>query len=264
MRSRAGLLALLACAPACSSSSVVRPDSRAPAPEWRTLPLVDSGNVDARWVQIGWGKLSVDDGSLRTDNDPRGLGVLVYREEKLGNCQIRVVFKAKDARSNSGVFVRVADGILDQANRPGASFDRSGGGVSEASGKSMQESSEREEGTWFAVHRGYEVQIMDAGDELHRTGAIYSLAPSSGAPERQPGEWRTMLITLDGKRIAVDVDGKQVTRFDPGSPDVPARKQWFEPKREPERPEAGYIGLQTHDPGEVVWFREVSVRPLPK
>jgi len=126
----------------------------------------------------------------------------------------------------------------------------------------MMESSEREEGPWFAVHRGYEVQIMDEGDAFHRTGAIYSLAASSGAPGKPPGEWRTMLITLEGKRIAVEVDGKEVTRFDPQSPDVPPRKQWYEPKREPERPEAGYIGLQTHDPGDVVWFREVSVRPL--
>jgi hypothetical protein len=25
----------------------------------------------------------------------------------------------------------------------------------------------------------------------------------------------------------------------------------------------GYIGLQNHDPGDVVWFRDISVRPLP-
>jgi hypothetical protein len=25
----------------------------------------------------------------------------------------------------------------------------------------------------------------------------------------------------------------------------------------------GYIGLQNHDPGDIVWFREISVRPLP-
>jgi len=263
MRFRASALALMACPLAgCSVTEPVAGGSR--AAEWRPLPLIDSGKVDPRWVHVGWGQLSVDDGSLRTDNDPRGLGVLVYREEKLGDCQIRVVFKTRDARSNSGIFVRIADGILEQAGHPGASFDRSGGGISEASGRSMMESSEREEGTWFAVHRGYEVQIMDAGDGFHRTGAIYSLAASSGAPERQPGEWRTMVITLEGKRISVEVDGRPVTSFDPGSPDIPPRREWYEPKREPERPGAGYIGLQTHDPGEVVWFREVSVRPLAK
>ena len=29
------------------------------------------------------------------------------------------------------------------------------------------------------------------------------------------------------------------------------------------RPATGYIGLQNHDPGDVVWFKEISVRPLP-
>ena len=76
----------------------------------------------------------MDDGALRTDCDPRGLGLLVYQKERLGNCQLRIVFKSKE---------------------------------------------------------------------------------------------------------------------------------WFEPKREPKRPVAGYIGLQNHDPGDVVWFKEVSVRPLP-
>jgi hypothetical protein len=71
-----------------------------------------------------------------------------------------------------------------------------------------------------------------------------------------------MTITLSGNRILVDIEGVRVTSFDPESPNVP-RKQWYEPKREPKRPESGYIGLQNHDPGDVVWFREVSVRPLP-
>ena len=59
---------------------------------------------------------------------------------------------------------------------------------------------------------------------------------------------------------AAVVDGRRVTTFDPESPDVPSARQWFEPKRESERPEVGYLGLQNHDPGDVVWFREVSVR----
>ena len=120
---------------------------------------------------------------------------------------------------------------------------------------------ERDAGPWFAVHHGYEVQIADVGDAFHRTGAIYSLAPSSAGSK--PGEWRTMVITLAGERIVVEVDGKRVTQFDPRSPAVPPRKNWSEPKREPVRPRAGYVGLQNHDPGDVVWYKEVSVRPLP-
>ena len=127
----------------------------------------------------------------------------------------------------------------------------------------MQASGEREEGPWFAVHHGYEVQIADGGDPAHGTGAIYSLARSSGVAKKA-GEWRTMIITLAGERISVDLDGQHVSNFDSASSDLAPRKQWHEPKREPERPEAGYLGLQNHDPGDVVWFKEVSVRPLPE
>jgi hypothetical protein len=125
----------------------------------------------------------------------------------------------------------------------------------------MKASNEREEGPWYAVHHGYEVQIMDSGDAFHRTGAIYSMAPSAATPK--PGEWRTMLITLEGDRILVELDGARVSEFDPKSPTIPARKNWPEPKREAKRPEVGYIGLQNHDPGDIVWFKEVSVRALP-
>ena len=72
-----------------------------------------------------------------------------------------------------------------------------------------------------------------------------------------------MIITLAGERITVEIDGERVAQFDPSQVDLPARKKWPEPKREPRRPPVGYIGLQNHDPGEVVWFKEVSVRPLP-
>src|SRR5260221_14117181 len=129
--------------------------------------------------------------------------------------------------------------------------------------KKVKASAEREEGPWFAVHEGYEVQIAGGGDTWHRTAAIYSLAPASAASKKAPGEWTTMVITLAGDRIFVDLDGERVTSFDRATPGLPTRKQWHEPKREPKRPQAGYIGLQNHDPGDFVWFKEVSVRPLP-
>lgn len=157
-----------------------REEANAEEPAWRPLPLIVDGKVAEGWCQVGWGGFVVEDGALRTACDPRGLGFLVYEKERFGNCQIRVVFRAQEARSNAGAFVRIADGILDQVGKPGAAFDRgTSGRISTASMKAMMASAEREEGPWFAVHRGYEVQT------------------------------------------------------------------------------------QNHDPGDVVWFKEVSVRPLP-
>jgi len=245
------------------NASVTNAADSAGQTTWRPLPLVTNGKVDTNWLHLGWGKFVVDEGVLRTDCDPRGLGLLVYKKEKLGNCQIRVVFKPKEEKSNSGVYVRIADGILDEVNRPGATFARDANGTpSKESMEQMQASAQREEGPWFAVHRGYEVQIAGGGDPLHGTGAIYSLANSAGTATKA-GEWRTMIITLAGTKVTVDLDGKRASSFDSAGSNLPPRKQWYEPKREPKRPEAGYLGLQTHDPGDVVWFKEISVRPVP-
>ena len=124
------------------------------------------------------------------------------------------------------------------------------------------DASEKEQGAWWAVHHAYEVQICDTGDPFHRTGAIYSLAKAAELPKRDAGEWRAMIITLDKDLITIDVDGKRITRFDPSGKDVPQERKWTEPRREPKRPQVGYIGLQVHDPGDLVWFKDVSVKPL--
>jgi len=53
----------------------------------------------------------------------------------------------------------------------------------------------------------------------------------------------------------------KVTDYTEGQP-VPERKFKFEPQRG-RRPEEGYIGLQNHSDNDIVFFKEVSVQPLP-
>src|SRR5262249_30455875 len=150
---------------------------------WRALPLIKAGKVDPGWVQVGWGNFVVEGDGLRTDCDARGLGLLLYRREKFGNCQIRVVYKAKDAHSNSGVFVRIDDGILAKLDEKHAAASRDQNGkLTPESLKTFLKASEEERGPWYAVHHGYEIQICDAADPHHRTGAVYSLAPAAAAP----------------------------------------------------------------------------------
>jgi hypothetical protein len=231
---------------------------------WRSLLLIENGKVAPDWQQAGWGKFVIEGETIRTEPDEKGLGLLVYTKERLGNCQIRIVYRPKDARSNSGVHIRMDDGILKWIGRDSIAVKR------DAKGKlppqmldKTKEASEKEEGAWYAVHRGYEVQISGGGDAMHRTGSIYSFAPAAEAPQKAADEWRTMIITLQGNIVSVEQDGKPLSRFDPDAKDLPERKQWYEPKRDYKRPEFGYIGLQTHDPGDIVYFKEVSVRPLP-
>ncbi len=47
-------------------------------PAWRSLPLIADGQVDPVWMHVGWGGFIVDEGVLRTDPHPKGLGLLVY------------------------------------------------------------------------------------------------------------------------------------------------------------------------------------------
>jgi hypothetical protein len=227
---------------------------------WRSLPLIASGKVHPSWTHVGYGGFAVEGDSLRTECDEKGMGLLVYKPERFGNCQIRVVYRSKDARSNAGVYVRIDEGILT-AKQPAPVQRDSAGKLSQEMLAKLMAASEAEEGPWYAVHHGYEVQICDGADAGHRTGAIYSLAKAD-AVEKPSADWKTMIITLKGSVIEVAIDGQPVSRFDSASKDISADRKWFEPKREPKRPQSGYLGLQNHDPGDVVWFKEISVRPL--
>jgi hypothetical protein len=189
-------------------------------------PLFDGKSLSG-WEHVGPGSMVVEDGVIRTEG---GMGLLWYTREKLGNCTIRVVYKTTSTRSNSGVFIRIADRPKDE---------------------------------WYAVHHGYEVQIADAGDDYHRTGAIYSLSKATASPSKVD-EWNTMDITLKGQRVQITLNGVEVQNFDPETALIPERKKSYEPERGP-RPATGYIGLQNHDDagkGMHVFFKEVSVRPL--
>ena len=249
-------LALLALAPCCLTAFS--------AADWRPLPLIENNRVAPAWQHVGFGQMIVEGDPVRTDPDPRGLGLLVYTQETFGDCQIRIVYRPDEPNDNAGVHIRMDRGILDQIGRDDLIGVTRGPNnrLSDAEAQKMATASEQENGAWFAVHHGFEVQIMDSGDALHRTGSIYSYAPAAELPPAPADGWRTMIITLRGTEVVVELDGKTLTRFDSAITDVPPREAWFAPKREPVRPTHGYIGLQTHDPGDIVYFKEVSVRPL--
>jgi len=232
----------------------------ATAADWRPLPLIENGKIAPGWKHTGFGGFTVIDGGLRSDGDPRGLGLLFWEKEKFGDCQIKVVYRSDEPLDNSGVYLRIDDGLLD-APEPAPAERGPDGSLTPAGEKAMKDASAKSAGPWYAVHHGYEVQICDAPDPFHTTGAIYSLAKAEPYPKKAPADWKTMIITLDGDLITVESDGKKLTTFDPASP-APERKQWYEPEREPKRPTHGYIGLQNHDPGDTVYYKDVSIRPL--
>jgi hypothetical protein len=196
--------------------------------DWRQL--FNGRNLDG-WKHVGKGSMSVSDGMIRSQG---GMGLLYWSESKLGDCVIRVVYKMRDENDNSGVFVRIP----------------------------IQPTEPR-----MPVNYGYEVQIdnhpeTSNEDEYHVTGTLYSLTKPLAKPGKPGPEWNTMEITLDGPRTVVSVNDEKVTDYTEGEP-TPPKKFDFEPERGP-RPNYGYIGLQNHSDKDVVFFKEVAVRPLKK
>jgi hypothetical protein len=243
--------------------SQAAPQQTTPAAGWRVLPLIAEGKIHSSWEQIGWGGFAIDQGALRTECDERGMGLLLYTREKFGNSQIRVVYRSEKPQSNAGVFVRIDDGVLKKLGEKSPEVRRMADGkLAPEMIEKLKVASEKQLGAWYPVHHGFEVQILDGGDSWHRTGGIYSLAEAAPVPEKPQSEWRTMIITLDGERVRVEVDGKSVSNFDAAAAKQAPRKSWSEPIRDVKRPTHGYIGLQNHDPGDVVWFKEVAVRSL--
>lgn len=196
--------------------------------EWRQL---FNGKDLTGWKHVGPGSMEVENGLIRGHG---GMGLLYWPGEKFGDCTIRVVYKMRDENSNSGVFVRI----------PIEPFEE-----------------------WMPVNYGYEIQIdnmpeLSDEDEYHYTGTIYSLSKPLAKPGLPGPQWNTMEITLDGDRTIVYVNGIKVTDFKEGDP-VPERIFDFEPFRG-RRPSSGYIGLQNHGDNDVVYFKEVAVKPLKK
>jgi hypothetical protein len=200
------------------------PQDSSSSPGWRSL--FDGRSLDG-WDHVGPGKFVVEDGLLRSQD---GMGLLWYTREKLGDCVIRVVYKTGTPRSNSGVYIRIADKPKDP---------------------------------WYAVHHGFEVQIMDSGHEERRTGSIYTFGKATSQPAKS-GEWNTLEITLKANRVLTAINGVPVAEFDSSDlkPQSTETTGEGDPARGP-RPQSGYIGLQNHDHNSVVFFKEVSVRPLP-
>ena len=195
---------------------------------WR--PLFNGKDL-AGWKHVGPGEMTVEDGIIQTHG---GMGLLYWAGQKFGNCKIRVVYRMRDENSNSGFFIRVPI-------------------------------EPREE--WMPVNYGYEVQIdnkpeLSDEDDYHYTGTLYSFSKPLAKPGLPGPQWNTFEITLDGKRTIVEVNGERVTDFTEGD-SVPKRIFDFEPFRG-ERPAYGYIGLQNHSDNDIVFFKEVSVKPLSK
>ena len=196
--------------------------------QWKQL---FNGKDLTGWKHVGGGSRYVEEGLLASKG---GMGLLYWDGGKFGNCVIRVVYKMQKFNSNAGVFIRVPIEPKEE---------------------------------WMPVYYGYEVQIdnhpeTSNEDEYHISGTLYAFTKPLAKPGKPGPQWNTMEITLDGPRTIVYLNGEKVTDYIEGQP-VPERKFSFEPYPGI-RPNEGYIGLQNHGDEDIVYFKEVAVRPLIK
>jgi len=194
--------------------------------EWRQL---FNGKDLTGWKHVGDGSMTVENGIIQTHG---GMGLLYWTGQKFGNCTIKVVYRMEKENSNAGFFIRIPVEPKE---------------------------------AWMPVFYGYEVQIdnhpeTSGEDEYHSTGMLYAFTKPLATAWKPGPEWNTFEITLEGDRTVVVLNGVKVTDYKEGDP-VPARKFDFEPYPG-RRPDFGYIGMQNHGEHDVVFYKEISVKPL--
>ncbi len=117
-----------------------------------------------------------------------------------------------------------------------------------------------------AVQGGFEIQIASAGlyAGKHVAGALYDAKAPSESPGRPDGEWNTMILTCQGSKILVELNGKKILEADIDDWDTPNKnpdgtRNKFKTALK-DLPRKGHIGLQYH--GHPVWFRNIRLKRL--
>jgi hypothetical protein len=96
---------------------------------------------------------------------------------------------------------------------------------------------------WIPVREGYEIQIAGDKPDEHATGAVYSFKRADKIPLRA-GDWNDYEITVVGQQYTIKLNGEVINTYTG------------------DRATEGMIGLQNHGDGDVVWFRNVRIKPL--
>jgi hypothetical protein len=101
------------------------------------------------------------------------------------------------------------------------------------------------------IYHSIEVQINDAGEGIHATGAAYDIKASSPGAAVPAGQWNHIKITFRGARLAIELNGRVVLDWDA----VPGGKvRDLAPE--------GYIGLQNHDSIAPIYFKDIYIKEL--
>lgn len=104
--------------------------------------------------------------------------------------------------------------------------------------------------------KGYEIQVNNTHKDPKKTAGVYGVLDNLTAPAKD-GEWFTMEIKVEGKRIVTKVNGKVISDYTE--------------EENVQRPAAfkgrlvdhGTIAIQGHDPASEVHYRSIQIKLLP-
>jgi sugar phosphate isomerase/epimerase len=168
------------------------------------------------WNHYGPGYFELDPktGVLKSQG---GMGLLWYSVKKYRDFVLELYFKCSKQETNSGIFLRVPEVPTSDDY----------------------------------VYHSFEIQIYDAGEGIHTTGAVYDAEAPKVNASRPAGEWNHYKITFKGKRLQVELNGKLVLDWE-ATPRGKIKDVASE----------GYIGLQNHDSLSPIYFRDVFIKEL--
>jgi len=178
-------------------------------------------SVDGRYHKGGWNhygpgyfELDAETGVLTSHG---GMGLFWYSVREFGDFVLELDFMCASETTNSGVFLRV----------PGVPTSDD------------------------YIYHSFEIQIDDASEGIHHTGAAYDAEAPTQAASNPPGEWNHFRITFVGSRLQVELNGQGVLDWEA---EPRGKVEDFAPM--------GYIGLQNHDDRSPVYFRNIYVKAL--
>jgi Domain of Unknown Function (DUF1080) len=198
----------------------------AAAPADKEFRTIFDGSSGSGWILCDKKPLPKD--NVQTDGlNPHGTGsYLVVYETKLADFVLDFDYKLTKG-CNSGVFIRTSD-LSDPVNT------------------------------------GIEVAIDDTtGTGRHDPGAFYDLVAPTENAQKPAGDWNHMTITAKGPKIAIALNGVQVSTIN--------LDEWNEPGKRPDGsshkfkdvaigklPRTGYLGFQDH--GQDCWFKNIKIK----
>ena len=179
--------------------------------DWK--PLWD-GKTFNGWHIIGKGEWKIEEGAIvgRHSKDEKEFGHLVT-DAVYGDFSVRVRYKT--VSGNSGVYFRIEE-------------------------------------TGFSGVTGFQAEIdpnWDVGGLYETNGRAWVVKPTAEEVKKwfKPGDWNEMIITANGAKIVVTVNGQKTAEID----DEKGRRK-------------GRIALQLHGGQDVlVYFQQVEIQGVP-